>query len=270
MGDSEINTNASSFDIQKELSILVAKNIIPKKLADKLEKKLIDKNIRINKQQLHLLVTKINNVLKNYNNIKSEPPLNLDENMQKLIDTIEKLEERITNIELGGKSEIEIGKNYNKNLEMPGEESTIVKTSDISVNENITVPTNQDWKIKPLQKVPNDPESIIVLMKWLQYLIDKCGRDNLSDILDYYVDIGWISQEAKINLLDYSNGIKEEKTGDSSSTSRNITDLPSKDHIQSFVYIQKLKGNQLDKHFVDRIEGELNRITKKLDNRSFK
>ena len=110
MGDSEINTNASSFDIQKELSSLVAKNIIPKKLADKLEKKLIDRNIRINKQQLHLLVTKINNVLRNYNNIKSESPLNLDENMQKLIDTIEKLEERITNIELGDKSEIEIGK----------------------------------------------------------------------------------------------------------------------------------------------------------------
>ncbi len=266
MGDSQINTNAGDFDIQKELSTLAAKNIIPKKLADKLGQKLIERNIRLNKQQLHLLVTKINNVLKGYdNNSKpSSDSVGTDENMQKLVETIERLEERITNIESGNKPWDE------DTLEVPGAESAnIVKTSDITVDENIESRASDVWNVQPLQKVPNDPENIIVLMKWLQYLIDKCGRDNLSNILDYYVDIGWISQDVKISLLDYSNGIKEDKTGDSS-TNRNITDLHSKDHIQSFVYIQKLKGKQLDKHFVDRIDGELNRITKKLDNYSFK
>jgi len=274
MGDSEINTNAESFDIQKELYTLAAKNIIPKKLADRLGQKLMEKNIKLTKPQLHLLVTKINNILKNSNNLGSispSIPSSDNENMQKLIETIEKLEERITNIESGNNSWRDGAENYGETLEVPGTEPTnITKTSDISVNENIKVRTTQDWNVQPLQKVPNDPESIIVLMKWLQYLIDKCGRDNLSNILDYYVDIGWVSQDAKISLLDYSNGIKEEKTGDSSATGRNITDLPSKDHIQSFVYIQKLKGKQLDKHFIDRIDGELNRIMKKLGNYSFK
>jgi len=260
MGDSKIYTNAGNFDIQKELSTLVAKNIIPKKLADKLGQKLRERNIKLNKQQLHLLVTKINNVLKEYNNFNSKttssPSIN-DENMQNLVETVERLEERISNIE-----------SDNKTWTDGTEDTNFVKTEDISVDEDINVKTSNDWNVQPLKQVPNDPESIIVLMKWLQYLIDKCGRDNLSNILDYYVDIGWISSDVKINLLDYSHGIKEEKTGEA--TNRNITDLPSKDHVQSFVYIQKLKGKQLDKHFIDRIDGELNRITKKLDTYSFK
>ena len=230
MGDSQINTNAGNFDIQKELSTLVAKNIIPKKLADRLGQKLRERNIKLNKQQLHMLVTKINNVLKEYNNYDTKttpsPTMNND-NMQNLVETIERLEERIANIESGNKPWVE-----------GAEEPNMVKTDDISVDEEIK--TSTDWNVQPLKKVPNDPESIIVLMKWLQHLIDKCGRDNLSNILDYYVDIGWISSDVKINLLDYSHGIKEEKT--SEATSRKITDLPSKDHVQSFVYIQKLKG----------------------------
>ena len=98
-------------------------------------------------------------------------------------------------------------------------------------------------------------------MKWLQFLIDKCGRDNLTNILDYYVDIGWISQDAKMYLIDYSQGIKGEIT-----TDKKITDLPSKEHIQSFIFIQKLKGRQFDKHFIDRIDNEISRITKKIEN----
>jgi flagellar protein FlaD len=102
-----------------------------------------------------------------------------------------------------------------------------------------------------------------VLMKWLQYLIDKCGRVYLSEVLEYYVDIGWISEEAKIGLLDYSGGITEESKKNDA-TRKPMSHLPSKDHIQSLLFIQKLKGNQVDKHFLDRIDGELSKITKKL------
>ena len=51
---------------------------------------------------------------------------------------------------------------------------------------------------------------------------------------------------------------------------KEITDLPSRDHIQSYIFIQKLKGNQLDKHFIDRIENDISRITKKLRDYQFK
>lgn len=255
-GDSN-NQAPEEDNLKKELSTLVGQNIIPLRIAERLEKKLKEKNVKINKEQLHTLAYKIRDVLNDYT--KSGKIVEQDKkakvgqptweksgaDMQKLLKTIENMEERITNIESG-------------------------KTSDFNIitTEDIQIPA-QEWKLDPLKEVPSNPESVIVLMKWLQYLIDKCGRDNLSSILDYYVDIGWISQNAKISLIDYSHGITEvEKNGEI--TRKDITDLPSKDHIQSFIFIQKLKGKQFDKHFIDRIDNELTRITKKLDNYQLK
>jgi len=271
MGDSQKGKNNKDFDIQYELSSLVTKKVLPKKLADRLGQKLIEKNVSLNREQFNFLINKLKNILNNYNqqampysDKKTKPYYETDyQDTQKLVETIEKLEKRIQYLETG---------EYEEEIEIPGSKKPkFVKTDDIKVHERIKVHRSDEWEVEPLKAIPTDPESIIVLMKWLQYLIDKCGRENLSNILDYYVDIGWISQDAKINLIEYSHGIKEErKTSESATTSKHITDLPSKDHIQSFIYIQKLKGNQLDKHFIDRIDGELNRITKKLDNYNFK
>ena len=273
MGDSQKGKNNKDFDIQYELSSLVTKKVLPKKLADRLGQKLIEKNVNLTREQFNFLINKLTSILNNYGQYdkqakpysdkKSTPYYETGtQDMQKLVETIEKLEKRIQYLETGENEE---------DIEVPGSKPPrIVKTDDIKVHEKIKVHRSDDWEVEPLNSIPTDPESIIVIMKWLQYLIDKCGRDNLSNILDYYVDIGWISQDAKINLIEYSHGIKEERKTSEATSSKNITDLPSKDHIQSFIYIQKLKGNQLDKHFIDRIDGELNRITKNLDNYHFK
>ena len=245
MGDSKEKVT-EKFDLENELSALVAQKVIPSRIAEKLQKKLKERNLEITKEQLHTLVYKIRDAINDYakssqiveDNEKSTIETDLD--MQKLVQTVENLEERITNIESG-------------------------KTSDFNVvtTDDIKMPY-EEWKIDPLKEVPNNPESVVVLMKWLQYLIDKCGRENLSNILDYYVDIGWISQDAKISLIDYSDGITDEnKKGEL--PRKNISDLPSKDHIQSLIFIQKLKGRRFDKHFIDRIDSELARITKRLD-----
>ena len=236
-------------DLKNELSALVDQKIISLRIAEKLENKLKEKKVKINKEQLNTLAYKIRDVLKDYtktSKIVGKPTWERpDADMQKLLKTIENLEDRITNIESEKISDL-----------------NIVTTEDIQISP-------KELKLDPLKEVPSDPQSVIVLMKWLQYLIDKCGRDNLTNILDYYVDIGWISQNAKISLIDYSQGItEEEKKGEVAK--RDITDLPSKDHIQSFIFIQKLKGKQFDKHFIDRIDSELTRITKKLDNYQFK
>ncbi len=255
----EDSKNSEEFDLNTELSVLVSKNIIPQKLAERLENKLKGKKIKINKEQFQSLIKKIGEIMSTY--AKTEKPLGKeeptktikpslikkDEDMQKIIETIDKLKERITCIEKG---------TINK--------QRIVTTDEIKLPEGI-YETVHEWKVDPLTEIPSDPENVIVLMRWLQYLIDKCGRPNLTNILDYYVDIGWISQDAKISLIDYSHGITEkERKGEA--VRKQITDLPSKDHIQSLIYIQKLKGIQFDKHFIDRIESELSRMIKKTDN----
>jgi len=249
VGDSE-NKIAKDFNLENELSTLVKKDIIPSRIADKLINKLKERNIRITKEQLYKLAYKINDIMKGYDKTEFKPQRTdnqnwkeTDTNMEKLVKTVENLEKRIINMETG---------NTNK-----------YKTYS---TDDIELPAG-DLAFDPLQNIPNDPESIIVIMKWLQYLIDKCGQENLSNILDYYVDIGWITQDAKISMIDYSHGISREKSKD---TTEKVANLPSKDHIQSLIYIQKLKGRHFDKHFIDRIDGELSRITKKLDNYHFK
>jgi len=262
-GDSK-DENSEEFNLEEELSTLVTENIIPSRIADKLGKKLKEKEIKITKKQLYMLANKIGKLINDYyrsddNVIKKEEMIeNVD---MQLIETVKKLEERIAYIETG-KLDFDKG--------MGSKDSPrIVTTEDIQVSEKITLPPAQSWELDPLTKIPSDPENIIVLMKWLQYLVDKCGHSYLPEILEYYVDIDWISEDAKISLLDYSNGITEEDKKVEGIRKR-VSDLPSRDHIQSLIFIQKLKGNKIDKHFIDRIDGELARITKKLDNYRFK
>lgn len=270
MGENEVDSEnkiLEEFELGNELSALVEKKIIPQRIAEKLEQKLKKNKIKISKKQLYLLADKIKNAMRTYSKFdkpeKDEMPKletlekRPEMDMKRLVETVEKLREKLNNIESGTA-------NKNDKTSSP----KIVTTDDIQVPEKISVSV-QEWKLDPLAKIPSDPESIIVLMKWLQFLIDKCGRSNLPDILDYYVDIEWISEDTKINLIDYSNGITEENIK-GETVRRKATDLPARDHIQSLLFIQKLKGRQFDKHFLERIDGEISRLNKKLDNYQLK
>jgi len=248
--DSE-NKASEEFDLNKELSTLVSQKVITQKIAVKLEQKLREKNVRLTKQQLHILVYKIREVISDIRSGKKPTTGKAGSEKYNLIRTLERLEERIANIESGRRPN-----------------TRVVTTDDIHVPGR-TTGVNYEWDMDPLTDIPNDPESIIVLMKWLQYLVDKCGHSQLPVILDYYVDIGWISDDTKISLLDYSQGITDEDSKQDTKN-KNLSNLPAKDHIQSLLFIQKLKGVNFDKHFLDRIEGDLSRITRKLDNYKFK
>ncbi|MEA3457805.1 MAG: FlaD/FlaE family flagellar protein [Candidatus Thermoplasmatota archaeon] len=281
----EKNKISEKFELKSELSALVAKNVIPKKIADKLEQKLKERQVKIGKADLDLLVSKIRDVMHTYarfgqSNDKNKVPdveqpmgkkteLNVD--MKKLVDSTKELQERIANVENTiGKS------NESNHSDISTEEEEIqfgmngekISSPKIVTTEDIKVPYAQG-DIDPLTEIPNDPESVVVLMKWLQFLIDKCRRSYLSDILDYYVDVGWISEDAKISLIDYSSGITEERKKEGT-VSKGASDLPVRDHIQSLLFIQKLKGKQFDKHFLDRIDGDISRMMKKLDNHHLK
>ncbi len=268
MGENEVDskvTRSEDFDLGAELSSLVVNNVLPAKIAEKLEKRLKEKKLTITKEQLHMLAQKIRNVLDSQENsqieqtetIKEQPKQNLgensDENMKTIADDMDKLKERIEILEGGFSGTLNIGKN-NERSEIAGSEKP----------ENLEMPLSnyiQNADLAPLSKIPSDPQGIIVLMKWLQFLIDKCGRTNLPEILDYYVDVEWITEDTKISLIDYSNGITAGKETKESSK-KDVNNLPSKDHIQSFMFIQKLKGMKFDKHFVERIDDEISRLTK--------
>ena len=277
---------SEEFDMGAELSALVEDKVIPPKIAEKLEKRLREKQVNITKEQLHALAMKIKELIASYQASGKLPeskqesvkqPATVQQNMDKpqesvldVMDNIGSLEQRIDTLEKSLSDYLQCLSEEVKGApssEDTGKEAKTI-SSPLVTTEEIQVPAGKSGSaypidLDPLTTIPSDPESIVVLMKWLQYLIDRCGRVYLSEVLEYYVDVGWISEEAKIGLLDYSTGITEDNKKHDT-TRKPVSHLPSKDHIQSLLFIQKLKGNRLDKHFLDRIDGELSKITKKL------
>ena len=247
-------------EVGNELSILVEQNILPQKIALRIAEKLKEKNIRITKNQLYRLTDKIQSALTNYKaSVPNQPeqPKKVETellnntiiqttDMKKLVEAVEQLNQRIKVIE------------EHRIDGVKGASGTLVKTKDIKTFESTDI---LEGNIQPLVQIPSDPESIVVTMKWLQYLVDKTGKSNLPDTLGYYVDIGWISEDVRLDLINYSKGITEEPA----QTDTRPPQLPTKDHLQSLLFIQKLKGLQLDDRFLNKIERDMEKIVKSLE-----
>jgi flagellar protein FlaD len=246
------------FELEEELSRLTEQNKLSQKIAQRIIEKIKEKNIKITKTQLYTLVEKIQTALKSYTQTQiNQPTISTDKktsedpaiqtmNMKKLFETIEHLDSRLKVIE------------HNQLEGLKGVSGTLVKTKDVRAFD----PTGLlEENMQPLQRIPNDPESIVVIMKWLQYLVDRLGKNNLGDALGYYVDIGWISEDTRFDLLNYSKGITEEPA----QNGQHPPHLPAKDHLQSLLFIQKIKGVQLDDRFLNRIERDMEKIIKSLE-----
>jgi len=247
------------FEIDAELSAVVEKNILPPRIVEKIEKKLKENNIKISKEQLYELVEKIQDLMHTYENFDQSESKNIEtpkENidMKKLVETIEKLGDKIKTIE------------ENQFEGFKGTTGKIVKTKDIKTVEKTDVPLQEE--METLTEIPNDPENIVVLMKWLQYLVDKLGKNHLPDVLGYYVDIDWISDDVRLDMIKYSKGINDES--DTKGTEKASSNLSTKDHIQSLLFIQKLKGKQLDDRFMCRLDREMEKMTESIEDYQFK
>ena len=245
------------FEIGTELSALVAQGRITPSIAEKIKEKVKEKNLTLTKDQLYKLVDKINSYLREKStqtpstSQPSTPPSTTSsqpaEGMNKFLQTLENLHQRVERLE-------RMQDEWMKNVDVKIKES---KPEDIRIPGEEKI----EFRASTLDSLPNDPEGVVIVMKWLQYLVDRVGKENISKVLDYYVDIGWITDDVKVKLLEYCEGITEE-----TSERRNLV---AKDHIQSFLYIQKLKGNEIDEHFIGKIERDLNKLSKNLENLSF-
>ncbi len=248
--------------LQEELKGIVQRNQLPPRIAQKISEKIKERNIKITKDQLYRLVQKIQEALHSFTpnhtgnqqtttpSTREQKTLMTDQtiqhtDMKKLMEQMETLNKRITIVE-------------EHNLQgVTGSPRRIVKTKDIQTVEPAEMAEDT---LQPLEQIPTDPESIVVVMKWLQYLVDKTGKTNLPDILGYYVDIGWISDDVRLDLIDYSKGLVEQPTPSAPRSSQ----LPTRDHLQSLLFIQKLKGVQLDDRFIDKIERDMEKMEKSL------
>lgn len=104
-----------------------------------------------------------------------------------------------------------------------------------------------------LSHLDNRAETSIIVLNWIEFLLEKVGRNNLADILEYYIEVGWISEEVYSKMMTYANGIDYY-------VERPTWKLLPEDHAKSLLFIEQLTGKKLDKNVISRLERDADRV----------
>ncbi|MBU4220294.1 MAG: hypothetical protein KKA10_01515 [Euryarchaeota archaeon] len=104
-----------------------------------------------------------------------------------------------------------------------------------------------------LYYLDNRPETSIILLNWIEFLMEKVGRNNLFDVLEYYIEIGWISEEVSSKMMAYASGIDY-------FVERPSWKLLPEDHTKSLLFIEQLRGKKVDKMLFSRLERDVDKI----------
>lgn len=104
-----------------------------------------------------------------------------------------------------------------------------------------------------LEDVENTSESSIILLNWVEFLMEKVGKNNLMDVLDYYNEIGWISEKISNKILVYASGIDyyDEKP---------TWKLMPEDHTKSLMFIERLCGKKMNINAIHKIERDMDKV----------
>lgn len=132
-----------------------------------------------------------------------------------------------------------------------------------------------------LSRLPSDYLSNVVVMRWVEFLLNRVVRDRLPLVLDYYKDIGWISEEVKSVIMAVARGenqdfdapeIEEESEFDLSQIPMGKTDykmiddwrMTAEDHLRSLLFIHMMAGDRVDKNRLSTLEQTITDIKRSL------
>lgn len=142
----------------------------------------------------------------------------------------------------------------------------------------------RDSSRKPvLERLPKDYLSVVLVMRWIEFLMERVVRDKISLVLDYYKDIGWISEDVKSTIMSYARGENQDITrmdmnlGDFEDDSipmpsqvteyRRVDDwrLTAEDHLKSLLFVQMIAGLPVDKDRLSSLEQVITKIKRSLE-----
>jgi len=113
-----------------------------------------------------------------------------------------------------------------------------------------------------LETLPEDIVSTMIALKWLGFLIDRVGIQNLESVLEFYYNIGWISEKVLNTLLRYAKGTRPHHRDPEWKPSEKLT---VQDHLISLLFIERLKGLRITRDVLDKLEREVKILEKTLD-----
>jgi len=112
-----------------------------------------------------------------------------------------------------------------------------------------------------LQYIRKDFVSDIIALKWMDYLVTTFGIKRMAEIIDFYVDVGWISKGVKELLVNYSRGytLREMTISEEGS-------IPTlRDHIKSLIFIAKLGGYELKVEEIEKVVKDIEELESEIN-----
>ena len=171
----------------------------------------------------------------------------LDQNIVDLAETTSNISTRVDDLEktdfskMAQKAVVESSENEEEDEKIP-------------VQDNVTeIKTKDGYSIVRLDSIKGDPMSVVVLLNWIEFLMERVGRNNLMDALDYYVDIGWISEDVRSKIMAYARGIDYY-------VEKPTWRLLPEDHTKSLLFIERLCGRKIDKNMLSTIDREMSKV----------
>lgn len=104
-----------------------------------------------------------------------------------------------------------------------------------------------------INNIVKNSTNIKLCMEWLEYLMELVGRNNLQEILAYYEELGWISEDVRLDLLRYAEGIDFyiEKTD---------WKMSPDEHVRSIWFMEKLAGLEVDRNKLSVVEKDIKKV----------
>jgi len=124
----------------------------------------------------------------------------------------------------------------------------------------------------------------VLVLRWMEFLLQRVRREHIPPLFDYYLSINWITEEVKHQLLAYIRGEvpdivaydpePESHFHDSADELEHdykhqrhlnykVVDewrLSADDHLKCYLFIQRIIGNTIDKNELNQIELEVRQI----------
>ncbi|QGN07530.1 flagella E [Halorhabdus sp. CBA1104] len=87
-----------------------------------------------------------------------------------------------------------------------------------------------------LHGLPESYAGELIVFEWLSFLLEKAGFRGANEAVDYYAQVGWITEDVSDDLEDYLLGLE--------GTGSDHSELSIDDHLLSLVHIAKLTSMQ--------------------------
>ncbi|NCC71691.1 hypothetical protein EOM09_09035, partial [bacterium] len=276
------NNNNSNFQISSE------NNAQKKSISEVITA--IHKELKTTNERMSELISDVKNIentvntlghrvdeLEENKKITDEKFSSMDENLSKFLSLYELVnnqynpfveEEKIKEINVqkilvnnDGSNEINT-ENFNKT----NSENKTIKTIDFKNDKDTSLLELDTLNIEeaagnavPLTHLKNNTNSLVTILSWLEYLINREGIEETRNTLRYYTEVlRWITPEVFFDLDKYLRGMKDKKDlkGDEK--------LDVKDHIVSLYFISKLNEKNLDDAKV-----EISKLIENIEKKNF-